>query len=1150
MAPSVRKSSVDACPDLETLAGYLDGQLTERERADIAAHVAGCETCYFVFTEAAQTRASDRARAEVDASVAPGSTPLPAPRWWATPKKISWSAAAGLAVAATVVIAVGTGLIPWRSSREIPELQALVAAVADDRPVEARLSGGFAYAPVRSNLRGESSTPSLRPDIRIAAARIEKEALVRRSPEVLRALGLAYLVVGDLDKAVPVFEEAIDRPNPDARLLSDAAAAYLARATKSDHPQDLAKALTMADRALKTAPNLAEALFNKAYALEKLSLTAEARQAWQDYLAVDNSSGWAAEARARLRALDRVSSRSVEDEQNRLAAAVAREDRPEMERIVQRSDDVARDWVHDQLSTVWPQLVESWRDAETVNALLVRLKPVAEMLATATGDRFVVDAVSAALIASRDHADAAALAAAQVSFRDAQAAYLEDRYSDAANGFASTLPAMDRSGSSYAAWSRIFLANCRYTTGDLAGTIRILDDLMPTLEARNYVRLQGLAHRVRGLTRGVQGDFGGGLADYRRAQTALVHAGAPQDRASMHALIGELLGYLGESDLAWTEFGEAFRELPQVRSPRDRQIVLQLTSLAALRDGMPEAASYYQRAALANAEKWGRTRAILDGHLYQGAIHHETGRTDLALASFNAARQTAAKLTDVVALKRNVAQIALAEGETEWSTNPSAAAAALSDALQYFQQAKQDFLITRVLLARSRAYLAQGRQDLAEADLASGIDVFERHRASVADAAIRSVSFEQPWDLYTEMIRLQGVDRRQPDRALTLAERSRARTLVEALATEQGAFPVDPATAYVDIPPATTVLYYVALDDRLLIWTLSRERRTFVDTPVRRGDLARLLGQYRSEMEASASEGREMPSLAALYDALIRPVVDAVPAQSNLVVVPDGPLHAVPFAALVRREDRSYIIERHAIQIAPSLTVFLTATARGTAGKSGGSVLVLGNPRNDSADGVDLPEAEAEAREVASLYDGAELLTGQAATKAAFLERAGRHTIVHFAGHAIANDVRPDLSRLVLAGSDDSTRSLFARELANQPFKDTSLVVLAACRSNVGRVRRGEGVFSLARPLLAAGVPTVIASLWDVDDRTSRLLLTEFHRALRQRGSVTAALRAAQLKLLADPDQRLQRPASWAGFTAIGGYSTMTFARPSATKSH
>jgi len=520
------------------------------------------------------------------------------------------------------------------------------------------------------------------------------------------------------------------------------------------------------------------------------------------------------------------------------------------------------------------------------------------------------------------------------------------------------------------------------------------------------------------------------------------------------------------------------------------------------------------------------------------------------LASFNAARQTAASLTDQAARARNDAQILLAVGETESLTNPAAATEALTKALTYFQQARRDWPIARVLLARSRAYLAEGREDLAEADLAAGIDVFERRRATVADEAIRSVSFEQPWDLYTEMIRLQGVSRRQPDRALTLAERSRARTLVEALGADNGVMPVDPATAYVDIPPATTVVYFVALDDRLLIWTMSRERRTFVDTPTRRADLMRLIRQFRSEMDAGISDGREMPSLAALYDALLRPVADDLRDQSDLVIVPDGPLHAAPFAALIRREDHSFLIERHAVQIAPSLTVFLAATARAASRGAQGRALVLGNPRADGAGLADLPEAEAEAREIAGLYDRAQLLTGADATKAAFLAQAGRYAIVHFAGHAIANDNRPDLSRLVLAGADESTRSLFARELARQPFSDTSLVVLAACRTSVGRVRRGEGVFNLARPFLAAGVPTVIASLWDVDDRASRLLLTEFHRALRQRGSVTAALRVAQLKLLADPDQRLQRPASWAGFAAIGGYSTMTFARPSATKSH
>jgi CHAT domain-containing protein len=391
------------------------------------------------------------------------------------------------------------------------------------------------------------------------------------------------------------------------------------------------------------------------------------------------------------------------------------------------------------------------------------------------------------------------------------------------------------------------------------------------------------------------------------------------------------------------------------------------------------------------------------------------------------------------------------------------------------------------------------------------------------------------------MIRLQGVGRKQPDRALMLAERARARTLVEALGADEGVTPVDPASAYIDIPPATTVVYYVALDDRLLIWTLSHERRTFVDTPTRSSDLMHLIRQYRAEMDASGSSGRDMPSLAALYDVLVRPVVDQLRPQTELVIVPDGPLHAAPFAALVRREDHSYVIEQHAVQIAPSLTVFLTASAHAAARGTAAGALVVGNPQVGSGF-ADLPEAEAEAREVASFYADAELLTGAAATKSAFLASARRHGIVHFAGHAIANDNRPDLSRLILSGSDEGSRSLFARELARQPFDQTTLVVLGACRTNIGRVRRGEGVFNLARPFLAAGVPTVVATLWDVDDRASHKLLVEFHRALRQRGSVSAALRVAQLKLLADTDLRMQRPAAWAGFAAIGGYSDIAVA--------
>jgi tetratricopeptide (TPR) repeat protein len=108
------------------------------------------------------------------------------------------------------------------------------------------------------------------------------------------------MALGDVDGAVTVLEEAADRPTPDPRTLSDLAAAYIIRATRTNQLQDFAKALAAADRAVKADPKLAEAWFNRADALERLS-PVEARDAWADYLKVDDHSGWADEARSHLR---------------------------------------------------------------------------------------------------------------------------------------------------------------------------------------------------------------------------------------------------------------------------------------------------------------------------------------------------------------------------------------------------------------------------------------------------------------------------------------------------------------------------------------------------------------------------------------------------------------------------------------------------------------------------------------------------------------------------------------------------------------------------------------------------------------------------------------------------------------------------------
>jgi len=298
MAPSVRKSSVDACPDLETLAGYLDGRLTERERADIAAHVAGCETCYFVFTEAAQTRASDRARAETDASASPEAVTAPTPKWM-TPK-VMWSSATALAaLAATLLIAIRIVGRPLAGNDS--ELRSLVAAVGTDRRIEPRLTGGFAYGSLRGPLRSGSAAVEPSADVQIAVAQIEKHNLGGQTAQAKRLLGLAYLLSGNVDRATTTLEEAAGQTSADARVFSDLAAAYLARASVVRESQDVTKALAAAGRAIAADPALTEAWFNRALALEKLQLEREARTAWQEYLRLDQDSQWADEARDHLR---------------------------------------------------------------------------------------------------------------------------------------------------------------------------------------------------------------------------------------------------------------------------------------------------------------------------------------------------------------------------------------------------------------------------------------------------------------------------------------------------------------------------------------------------------------------------------------------------------------------------------------------------------------------------------------------------------------------------------------------------------------------------------------------------------------------------------------------------------------------------------
>jgi hypothetical protein len=298
------------CPDPEVLAAYLDGRLSAAERTAMTEHLADCEDCYAVFVEVVRAQSGGRwAWAErlwrrvVEAS---GWTKaLLATAGLA--EASSWTkavvAGAGLAAAASLTLIIQPQLVTrWWPGRS--ELAGLVAAVGTERTIEPRLTGGFAYGPLRGPVRGgERNEERLSPELRIAALTVEQRAQGRRDPLSLAASAAAQLVTGQADQAVSALEEAARIAPRSARVQNDLSAAYLVRSEQKPGLEDLNKALTAATAATQADPSLAEARFNLALALERLSRRDEARKAWEAYLKIDSKSGWAEEARRHLEEL-------------------------------------------------------------------------------------------------------------------------------------------------------------------------------------------------------------------------------------------------------------------------------------------------------------------------------------------------------------------------------------------------------------------------------------------------------------------------------------------------------------------------------------------------------------------------------------------------------------------------------------------------------------------------------------------------------------------------------------------------------------------------------------------------------------------------------------------------------------------------------
>ncbi len=242
----------------------------------------------------------------------------------------------------------------------------------------------------------------------------------------------------------------------------------------------------------------------------------------------------------------------------------------------------------------------------------------------------------------------------------------------------------------------------------------------------------------------------------------------------------------------------------------------------------------------------------------------------------------------------------------------------------------------------------------------------------------------------------------------------------------------------------------------------------------------------------------------------IEPILPWLAEGDTLWLAPYDVLHYLPLHA-VRVDDR-YLAERNPVCYSPSASVMPYCQAKREPARGGGA-LVLGDSRPDRP----LPFARAEAQRVAQLL-GCEPLLGPAASKAqvvaALADEAQRQAldVLHVACHGYFDTTEALKSGLLLA-SDDNAGTLTAEEIFGLPLH-VELVTLSACESGVNERQPGDELIGLTRALIYAGTPSVLVSLWRVDDLATALLMEQFYRAWRGGMAKAQALQAAQCWLM------------------------------------
>lgn len=1048
---------------------------------------------------------------------------------------------------AVLLIAAVALVIYFNSSSRTDELAELRSIYRQARPTETRITE-FDYAPL-PQLRGAPDPAETNRLRRIENNLIEATEKTANA-QTFHALGIFNLTQRKYREAIKEFERAIKFDDKNAKVHNDLGVAHfeLAKAgPKEKKFEDMALALEEFTKASNLDSNSLEALFNKSLALQELEMPHEAKESWARYLEKDSSSPWADEARRHLARIEseRTLFKSPEQVLSDFLTAYRAHDEGRAQNIHNETKGLLRGaTVPLQLSQRYLLARQNGNETEGKESIKA-LKFIGAFEQAQNGDSFFFELAD--FYANVPPEMTAPLLQAHAHFSSGQAAIANFKYAGAIAEFERSRDLFASRGDNCDAavaelWAAQFLRDVARVDEGRQRLVAVIEKA----ESRHYKVLLPPTYYWVGLSAFSQS----GLSETNQnLKTALRLAESGHNAfAIQHANDALTANYaqLGELETALSYAGKMINNQgryyqSETQYWRDKGTLADLS--IKLKFFSTALSLSKERVSIVREPPGDSSR--LNNSLRQLAQAAQAGGDfEAALKYANESLQIARQRDDSNQNSLVAAEIHGLLGELKSQTEDCEAALTQYDqALNLYRRLPEvTSHLYRLHKGKLFCFEKLGRQADFDTELAAVLKLSEAYRATIREDASRQTFFANEQVVF-DAATANALKTGDARKAFAFGEASRARSLLDfvesakPIAEVERSFgavtkPLSLAEIQARLPDQVQLLQYAVLPDRLALWIISKTRFDLVEKQITSAELETKIDRYQAAILEKAPAAEIKQAGQELYELLIP---TGLTADKQICLVPDKSLHQLAFATLVSR-DGKYLLQDYPLFYAPSASVLVMATenARSKEQSANESLLSIGNPEFDREENVnlaDLRSAENEARTIAGGYHKSVELLGSAATREAFLKHFESATIIHFAGHFVANRQSPANSKLLFAGGE-----LRSSELSTYKLPQSKLVVLSACETGFESYNKSEGAIGIARTLLAMGAPLVVASQWQVDSEPTKDLMIAFHRNRNHGGMPSAlSLRRAQLEILSK--EETQAPFYWAAFSLYGGYA-------------